>query len=366
VKRLKVGLTLADSSDAQGVLWSSGLHQNIVFLAMLLQRLASIDLVFLVAGGSPHPLAELYGLRSLPPEAAGDVLDVLIEIGARADAAVIAPLRARGGKLVSYVAGNVMAMNFEELANDVRYGDIVSGTPYDAVWITPQHWKMNRDYCALTRSPNVRLAPHIWTPQCLMDSARRLGAVPFWRSPARPTWRVGIFDPNINVLKTFHFPLLVCEQAYRTNPATIDRVLLFGAKPLMGVPHFEQFCAALDISRDGRVFAEARHGIAQMLGAHIDAVVTHQWENALNYLYWDVLYLGWPLVHNSPAIPEVGYYYPDFDPEGGGAALSEALGSHPGRMKAERAKTLEALWAFHIDNPVVQQAYEDLLEALMS
>jgi hypothetical protein len=51
-----------------------------------------------------------------------------------------------------------------------------------------------------------------------------------------------------------------------------------------------------------------------MLGREVDAVITHQWENDLNYLYWDVLSLGYPLVHNSSRIKDAGYYYPDFDP----------------------------------------------------
>jgi hypothetical protein len=103
-----------------------------------------------------------------------------------------------------------------------------------------------------------------------------------------------------------------------------------------------------------------------MLGSHIDAVVTHQWENALNYLYWDVLYLGWPLIHNSPEFEEAGYYYPSFDPQTGGEVLREALNTHAAEQAARRPKVLEALWRYNIDNPEVQRRYAELLEALMS
>jgi hypothetical protein len=54
---------------------------------------------------------------------------------------------------------------------------------------------------------------------------------------------------------------------------------------------------------------KARHGIVAMLGREVDCVITHQWENDLNYLYWDVLSLGYPLVHNSSRIKDAGYYY---------------------------------------------------------
>ena len=168
------------------------------------------------------------------------------------------------------------------------------------------------------------------------------------------------------MVKTFHFPLLVAEQAHRLNPELINRVLLFSAAHLKGNPHFEQFCAALDLGRAGRVFAEERYLLVEMLGSHIDAVVTHQWENALNYLYWDVLYLGWPLIHNSTEFMEAGYYYPEFDPQAGGEVLAAALADHAENAVTRREATLETLWRFHIDNPAVQRRHAELLEQVMT
>jgi hypothetical protein len=102
-----------------------------------------------------------------------------------------------------------------------------------------------------------------------------------------------------------------------------------------------------------------------MLGAHIDAVVTHQWENALNYLYWDVLYAGWPLIHNSPEIREAGYFYPAFDPVTGGAVLTDALEHHAANFQRDRPAVLETLWRFNVDNPRVQARHGELLEQVM-
>jgi hypothetical protein len=341
-----------------------------IFLALLFQRLPEVEFCAFVScppGGAPvHPLADLYGIRTMQLADIGDQLDVLFEVGARAETEFTAPFRQRGGKLISYVAGNTMIMNFEALANGVPYGDFINEVPFDAVWITPQHWRTNHAYSAITRTPNVELAPHIWSPLCLEQSAFGLKVNPHWRPPAELTWRIGVFDPNVNVVKTFHFPLLVCEQAHRLDPNLINRVLVFSASQLMGNPHFEQFCAALDLGRESRVFAEQRYLVAQMLGSHIDAVVTHQWENALNYLYWDVLYLGWPLIHNSKEFQEAGYYYPAFDPQTGGEVLRDALKSHVAEAGARRPKVLETLWRFHIDNPDVQRRHAELLEKVMS
>ena len=211
----------------------------------------------------------------------------------------------------------------------------------------------------------MELAPHIWHPLCLTQSAFRLRSNPFWRPPSG-AWRLGVFDPNVNALKTFHFPLLVAEEAFRKQPALIDRILMFSAVQLQGNPHFEQFCAATDIQQAGKVFAEGRFPIAQMMGSHIDAVVAHQWENALNYLYWDILYLGWPLIHNSEEFMDTGYYYPAFDPQTGGDVLRHALATHAGEWHQRRPGVLDTLWRYNIDNPRVQQRHDELLDKLTS
>ena len=369
MKRLRVGITIVAGTEPNAALWSSGIHQNMVFLALLLQRLPQVELVAFVScppgGDLIHPLADMYGIRTLQLTEL-DQLDILFEVGARAETEFTGPFRDRGGKLISYVAGNTMIMNFENMANGVPYGDFINEVPFDAVWLTPQHWRTNHAYSAITRTQHVEVAPHIWTPLCLEQSAFRLKVNPHWRPPEAPDWRIGVFDPNINVVKTFHLPLLVCEQACRLEPTLINRVLLFSANHLMGNPHFEQFCAALDLGRSNRVFAESRYLVAEMLGSHIDAVVTHQWENALNYLYWDVLYLGWPLIHNSTEFMEAGYYYPEFDPISGGEVLREALHGHAANIDRRRDATLETLWRFHIDNPAVRSRHVELLESVMS
>jgi hypothetical protein len=370
MKGLKIGITAASHfGDAHSVLWSSGVHQNVVFLAMLFQRLAEVELTAVVASPDqtgPHPLATAIGLPSLPLETAVAELDIIIELGARADAESMGRFRDRGGRLVSYMAGNVMVMNFEALANGSGHGEVMCASGFDAVWITPQHWRMNQGYAAMTRGGRCEMAPHIWHPSLLMQSAARLGVDPFWRNrDADAPWRIGVFDPTVNVVKTFHLPLLVCEEAYRRRPDLIDRVLMFGAERLKPAPHFQEFCGATDLSRDGRLFAESRFPLAEMLGRHVDAVVTHQWENDLNYLYWDVLYLGWPLIHNSVAFQSAGAWYPAFDPAAGGEALCAALDGHAARDAEARAAERDTLWRFHIDNPLVQARHSELLASLM-
>jgi hypothetical protein len=364
---LKAGVTIASNlADPIAALWAHGINQNAVFLTQLLAGLPNVSWAGLVpwpGQDGAHSLAQMFGLNMAPLELALDDLDVLIELGVRADAGAMTRFRARGGKLVSYMAGNAMVMNFEAVANKTGYGEVLNHPGYDAVWITPQHWRTNHSYCRMTRSARVEEAPHLWSPEPLTRLRAAFGR-PF--APRRkPPFRIGIFEPNVNVVKTFHYPLLVCEEAFRARPDLIDRVLMFGALPLKDNAHFKEFTGTFELARQGRLFAEDRHPLASVLGEHVDAVVTHQWENELNYLYWDVLQSGVPLVHNSDAIKDAGYHYPGFDPQAGAQVLIQALEGVDGPPQpCSQDKAI--VWRYHLQNPAVRQRYTELLTQLGS
>lgn len=369
-RKLKIGITASAAQySRQTSLWENGMAQNVLYLGMLFMRMPDVEAWLVVPDDAQGDLASAnhFGLPAFRVSDGLDRLDLLIELGARFDAGQMARFREGGGRLVSYVAGNAMVFNFESLANANSNGEILSHSGYDAVWLTPQHVTTNHSYARLTRSEAVLEAPHIWHPVCLLNSIVQYGNGGFYwkRRESEGDWRIGVFDPTINVVKTFHLPLLVCEEAERRAPDLIGRVLLFSAERFIGNVHFSELVAALDLGRAGKVFAEARFPIGGLLGRHVDAVVTHQWENNLNYLYWDVLYSGRPLVHNIADLEGAGYFFRDFDPQDGGRVLAEALPGHGARRDSARARELEILFRYSIDNPAVQSRYAELIAAAM-
>lgn len=366
---VRIGITVAPEAIATpDSMWVNGIGQNVVYLGMLLNRMPQCAPYLVVIDDALAGAASqvLHGIPTMPLSRAVAELDIIIEIGIRFPADIMRRFRERGGRLVSYMAGNAMVMNLEAVANGANSGEQPSLVGFDAAWMTPQHWTMNHGYAALTRSSCVRVAPHIWHPCNLINSVASYGNDAFhWNGVVPEQWRIGVFDPTLNVLKTFHIPLLVCEEAYRTKTAPIGPVLLFSTARLKGNRHFENLVQALDLGRDGKVFAEDRFPFAGIMGRHIDAVVTHQWENNLNYLYWDTLYSGRPLIHNADPVAEAGYYFPAFDTKTGGRVLSEALKGHASRPLSHRAQELEVLWQFSIDNPKVQDTYGELIEEVL-
>ncbi len=369
-KKLKVGITVVGGDTSEiGSIWSYGIGQNVAYLAFVLQRLNLVEDVVLVAGppGGNNVLGEMFGLRVIQLDHAVDTLDLIIELGSRAlypDQAE--RLRRRGGRLVSYMAGNAVVNNFESLAIGSTNGDMPIHGGFDAVWMTPQHWNMCRGHAQIVRSDLVRQVPHIWSPYCINTAMMRSGRPAFWRAREGAPARIGVFEPNVNTIKTFHLPLLSAEEAYRKKPDSIKSVLLFNMLHLRDNSHALSIRDALDLGRDKKLFFEGRHPVPDVMGRHIDLVVTHQWENELNYLYWDILYLGWPLVHNSAAIRDVGYFYDSFDPVSGGDAILAAIEGHDAVIDDYRRRAAEVLWRFNPDNPDLLEAYSQRIEEVMS
>jgi hypothetical protein len=367
---ISVGITIESGVlDPNLSLWSSGIMQNIIYLAKLLQKLPCTQGVYLILvdGGDSvgHPIATAFGFSTMNLGDALNELDVIIELGVRLPKDASSSYREHGGFLVSYMAGNAMIMNLEAVSSRLPYGEVVNHSGYDAVWLTPQHVHTNNSYVKLTRSNHVYSAPHIWDSMVIDHYNAQQKRSFKWTPPKEDFgWRLVNFEPNVNVVKTFHLPFLVCESAYRLRPDLIKHLYLMNTQHMTGQIHFEEFIGVSDLAKAGRVTSEGRIQIADVLGVHANAVVAHQWENALNYHYWDVLYGGFPLIHNSPMLANAGYYYPDFDPVRGGRVLVDALINHSKNLHEYKKNAAQTLWRFSIDNPDVQAIYAELLMIL--
>lgn len=99
--------------------------------------------------------------------------------------------------------------------------------------------------------------------------------------------------------------------------------------------------------------------------AHPDVLLSHHWNNGLNYLSLEALYHNIPLVHNSEFFQEVGYFYPDFDVHKGAEALEDALTNHKANFLEHQAKNKQFLKQFSIYNTEIQKQYQNLLDKVV-
>jgi hypothetical protein len=343
-QKLRVGISLFVRKGTQS-LWENGIFQNCLFLAMLLQRSPIVGEVVLVAGGGNGDASDARAFLQESPVPVIDMaeamprLDLMIEMSAQLDKQWVIDFRARGGKIVSMRVGNDYVIDIERMVFNQPQGLLITGAPYHEVWTLPEYENTCVPYYASAFRAPVRIVPHIWSPMVLERALQQLPeGARFGYQPGRRRWRMGMFEPNVCMVKTSYVPLLICEAAHRAQPDFTEHVWAYNTFHMKDRPVFNSFANSLDIVRHGLTSFEARFPIWHTLTMNCDAVVCHQWENAQNYLYYEALYGGYPLIHNSHLIGDCGYRYHDFDCEEGGRVLTHAFAVHDDNLAAYTAQ----------------------------
>lgn len=331
-------------------IWSNGLGQNVIFLAQLLQRVPFVRSVVLIDCGDQGAMPaqvdlEALGLRILSARDATDEVDVVIEMAGALDTQWLDLMRARGRKVVFHCCGQPF-VSLAESAVFNKASTTLRPDRCDEVWYLPKDATLAPMLRAIHRC-DTHEVPFIWHP-CFLEARRRevaelgyhYGYAPrqVAADGARAGLRVAIFEPNISVVKTCSIPMLVCDEAYRSNRDSVQTMHVLNTLHMKDHPTMLHLANSLDIVKQHRAVFHGRHDIVGFMVQNADAVVAHQWGNNQNYSYLDALYGDYPLVHNSPWLKGVGYYYPDFDARAGGVQLSHAAQHHDAELEDYRAR----------------------------
>lgn len=379
MKKLTVGLTINPNTISR--IWGNGINQNIAFLALLLRQSPIVGKVFLLHESAEDTMSDEIDLAGnrLPvfrPDQVTHDVDLVIEMGALMNNKWVRRIRALGTKVVVFQVGHHFALAAETIVFGNKNGvNITEPDLRNEIWTLPEYMKS----CApmlrtLTRRPVVEM-PHLWHPCFLEEKIRELGtnSGSFGFDPAtaaqRPNgWKVGIFEPNISFVKNCFLPMLSCEHAYRIRPEAISGMLVFNSHHMGKHETFLRLALQLDLKKDNKAWFESRHVFSDVMASEqIDAVVSHQTENEQNYLYYDALHGGYPLIHNSGILNEsgVGFFYRDFRAEEGGDRLLEAWSKPPDFWSDYKRDAASFLTALHPENPVNVGAFTERIRNLM-
>ena len=365
---LRVGISVAAGQAAQG-LWGNGILQNAIFLCMALQACENVRSACLVDVGADA--------AALPPQLEGqplhgfdavcERLDVLIELGAQVSAAQTEILKRRGTRLVSYCCGSeyVVAMEAVLFGRPLWAGGLFINQRYDAIWMVPQVAETNRGFFEVLRQRQAEVVPFVWDPLLLERRSAGLRAGGAYR-PRRQAARLSVMEPNVDVVKFCLYPLLIAEQAHRCSPGLIGFIHVTNCERFAGSSQdFVALMNHLDLVRQHKAAFVGRFETPSFLSEMTDAVVSHQWGNPLNYLYLEVCWQGYPLIHNAELCRSLGYYYPGHDVRQGARVLQDALLAHDGWWQAYRERQRAIISRYRPHHPGLLRAYARLLDELM-
>ena len=360
-RRINVAITMSIGTDPTQSIWYNGANQHCVYLCQLLWQSPVVQNVWLTHndGISNYPAGLMLGefrdaLRPLS-QVIGET-DLLIEMNSFIGPDHAGVVRRRSGKCVTYKFGNDYVITVEGISFGQRdWVPNPSRTQYDEVWTNPQHEHTCRGYFEALYHAPVWVLPHIWSPYFIDRALAQNPALKakWGYSNQGPAKRLALFEPNINVVKNVLIPMLAANEFYLRQPDLVKHVFMTNTVQLKENAPFKHIALGLKMVQDGKATADHRFPFIEFAAEHTDVVVSHQWENGLNYLFYDALQGGYPLVHNSPFLRDVGYYYRDFDVADAATAIGTAVQRHDQQITAYGASArafLDGLSPSHADN----------------
>ena len=271
-------------------------------------------------------------------------------------------------KVVSYECGNHYLINTEKIlfnkdieTNYFRQREETFQQP-DQVWSIPQMENTNYTFYQFkNRQENVTVVPFIWEPLIIEQS---FGVYNSGVYQPREIQKCSVMEPNVSVMKNVVLPIVILEKSQKINP--LKEIYLFGADVLKNSKPFLDFLISTKLHKDGIVSVENRYISSKILVKHVDFVFSWQWENNLNYLWLDVAWMGYPIIHNGSLCQDVGYYYEGFNGDMAVKKIDEVIKTHNDKHIDYLNKNRDIIKRYTSQNENLIIQYRKLVEDVLN
>jgi len=352
---VKIAITCREESS----IWSNGLDQNIYFFLLMFREMGyNVDLVSEVKNAGKllnEPIKHL-NLKNILN------YNLIIEVAHVMSENLSNFFNSKGRPIVSVKLGNNYFIDLENIIHNPKdLSRIGTITPYRCreIWISP-HFERSKEYYETISRTEVKVCPYIWDPCILEMQEKKVKAIP----DASSLKKIGIVEPNLNIIKNAISPLIICELLYNKNKSLVEEVYCFNSKKFENKNIFIEFVNSLNIHRDKISSYENRISMHSMfLNNLCGTIVSHQMYNELNYAYLEAIYYNRLLIHNSPMIKDAGYYYHEHDAYEGAEQLERGIKDfYNEKQIKENKKYLEI---FSKNNKENKAKFKELIEGVV-
>ena len=367
-------ILLATATITNDNLFSNGLYQNVFILYKMFDAMGYAPI--LVVHEKPKTMDNippmLQHCRLLSSESIITKpipVAALIEIGMSIDPLLREFVKMLGGKLVKLYLGNILNIDIETpiFYPAMHFAHHVI-EKIDRIWVSP-HYGQHAEYASYINHvvppsslPDM-IAPYVWDP-CIVTRGGELTLR--WRPRENDEEdRILIMEPNISFQKSFYIPLLAIERWYRAGGRTWKgKVVMLNGERIRDTPHSaNSVLPTLDLVRDGRVEFVGRMDIVTTMKTWPTATfVCHQYNNEYNYMSLELMWCGFPVIHNSGAWSAFGYTYEGNNVISAAQAIDVAYRTHATNLEVYKGQAATLAWKHSPYNPAVHAAWEDLLK----
>lgn len=381
MQNLKIGITIGLKDNKESI-WTNGIKQNVLMMVKMLKNssknyeISLLNTMRVDFTEKPSYLKEIdiYTFEDKFME-----MDLIIVMGAQISNADIKKFKSNPNKkVISYKCGNNYVITMENILFKEEEENKAHQfeTDYDEIWYIPQQHEVNNGFYHTLYRTNAHIVPFIWHNQFLLEALVEIEkghkngsfAKDYRYEIGKEKKRIGVMEPNINMVKFCLIPSMIAEESYRgeIGKKHIDKLMLTNSEKVGKNKEFLAMIGTFDLYKDKKISSESRYQTAFILSQHIDVLVCHQLLNPLNYIYLDAAYMGYPVLHNAPLCKDLGYYYEGSDTIDGAKKLDYILSKHDENIDAYNQKNDKVLWRYFADNPKIVQTYDKLIKNLFN
>lgn len=367
-KDKKVGIMIR-----AGHLFSNGMVQNAYFLHQCFESIG-YRCQFLSIEKDPAPFGHkdlsVQHLSTDPTRFNPNQYHTILTVGIGLNKEEYDMFKRANVGIVGFVCGNNYMMDQEDFVRGARGTVSFLGKQLvDELWVIPSYHH-SIDYLETLRKKPAFLVPHLWSSEIIRvyapRSIKQEETALFYSLEKRTSPKINLLicEPNQYLFKTAWMPIIAAERLHMDHPDLFEFVYAFNYPEH---PHAWTMGDALSLGPKLRRFKrlaipEILHHFNHSSGS-MPIFVSHQVLNSLNYLYYEVLYYGFPLVHNSPDLEGCGYYFPENDIKACAAQILYAQKHHDKGIETYKAKAREYLKRVDPLDTIVQRTFEQYLTA---
>ena len=270
--------------------------------------------------------------------------------------------------IVKYQAGNMYENLLESfLKNEellpLKDREFQTVDSPDRIWLSPHYETRGPVYDVLYNTKTV-VAPYMWdsffidryikenklTVNYLETQKRLNGDI-----------RIAICEPNRDIQKCSLVPLIgACSGVKR---GLIQHVGLFdySNSKQQSIATVMRDMGCFGKQHRKKFIYAARRPIPDLLQEY-SMIVSHQNDCMLNYLYLEVAYLGFPIIHNSPMCKDIGYYYEEDNVDQMLECIEEAKKHHHTRLSMYCLNALNKIQEYSVQNKDNITTFKNLLQ----
>lgn len=355
---IKIGIVTAIQKTSDQKIWCNGINQHAFFLIDLFKLSKNKYKVSIFNIYDISLCYEGYNIEKFLPN--GLNVDIMINIAGLLSINQLDLCRKNGIKTVMYKCGNDYMIDIENtLFKDYQSNLNFDRHKFDECWYVPQNHECNEWYYKIIFEEKSFPVPFIWTPKFLEKEYELLKN----HTKTYSNKNIAIMEPNFSVYKYCMYPILITEQEYKKdkNKECINHVYVFNSDQLKNKNIFSSKIKKLKLFEDKKITFERRLKTPAVLCKHADIVISHQLLNNLNYLYLDVAYLGYPIIHNAKLCKNIGYYYNDFDVKEGANILEDVIKNHDDNKQEYLQHNRREINKYLITNPDIIKCYDNLI-----